>query len=120
MEVRNLICIGCPLGCPVTVTIDGEDINVTGNTCPKGAEYARKEVSNPTRIVTSSIRVNDGVIARVSVKTKKDIPKSKIFEVMEEIQGTRVDAPVSMGQVLIPDCAKTGVEIIATKSVDRV
>ncbi len=119
MEVRNLICIGCPLGCPVTVTIDGDDINVTGNTCPRGADYARKEVSNPTRIVTSSIRVNDGVIARVSVKTKNDIPKSKIFEVMEEIRNTRVDAPVAMGQVLIADCAGTGVEIVATKGVDR-
>ncbi len=120
MEARNLICIGCPLGCPVTVTIDGDDISVTGNTCPRGADYARKEVTNPTRIVTSSIRVNGGAIARVSVKTKNDIPKSRIFEVMEEIRGTRVDAPVSMGQVLIADCAGTGVEIIATKSVDRV
>ena len=120
MEVRNLICIGCPLGCPVTVTMDGDDMNVTGNTCPRGEAYAKKEVTHPTRIVTSSIRVKDGVIARVSVKTKDDIPKSKIFEVMEEIRGTHVDAPVSMGQVLIADCAGTGVEIIATKSVDRI
>ena len=120
METRNLICIGCPLGCPVTVTIDGDDINVTGNTCPRGADYAKKEVLSPTRIVTSSIRVNDGVIARVSVKTKSDIPKSKIFEVMKEIQVVRVDAPVALGQILIEDCAGTGVEIIATKDVPRV
>lgn len=120
METRNLICIGCPLGCPVTVNIDGDDINVTGNTCPRGADYAKKEVLSPTRIVTSSIRVNDGVIARVSVKTKSDIPKSKIFEVMKEIQAVRVDAPVALGQILIEDCAGTGVEIIATKDVPRV
>ena len=119
METRNLICIGCPLGCPVTVTIDGDDINVTGNTCPRGADYAKKEVLSPTRIVTSSIRVNGGEIARVSVKTKSDIPKSKIFEVMEKIRSTRVDAPVAMGQVLIENCADTGVEIIATKGVER-
>ena len=120
METRNLICIGCPLGCPVTVTMDGDDINVTGNTCPRGADYAKKEVLSPTRIVTSSIKVNDGVIARVSVKTKSDIPKSKIFEVMKEIQAVRVDAPVALGQILIEDCAGTGVEIIATKDVPRV
>ena len=83
METRNLICIGCPLGCPVTVTIDGENINVTGNTCPRGADYAKKEVLSPTRIVTSSIRVDGGDIAMVSVKTKSDIPKSKIFDVMK-------------------------------------
>ena len=120
METRNLICIGCPLGCPVTVTMDGDDINVTGNTCPRGADYAKKEVLSPTRIVTSSIKVNDGVIARVSVKTKSDIPKSKIFEVMKEIQAVRIDAPVALGQVLIADCAGTGVEIIANKDVPRI
>ena len=118
MEVRNLICIGCPLGCPVTVTMEGEEINVTGNTCPRGADYAKKEVLSPTRIVTSSIRVNHGVIARVSVKTKSDIPKSKIFDVMEEIRSIRVEAPVAMGQVLIENCAGTGVDIIATKDVE--
>ena len=118
METRNLICIGCPLGCPVTVTMEGEDINVTGNTCPRGADYAKKEVISPTRIVTSSIRVNHGVIARVSVKTKSDIPKSKIFDVMEEIRSIRVEAPVAMGQVLIENCAGTGVDIIATKDVE--
>ena len=114
METRNLICIGCP----VTVTMEGEEINVTGNTCPRGADYAKKEVLSPTRIVTSSIRVNHGVIARVSVKTKSDIPKSKIFDVMEEIRSIRVEAPVAMGQVLIENCAGTGVDIIATKDVE--
>ena len=118
MEVRNLICIGCPLGCPVTVTMEGEEINVTGNTCPRGADYAKKEVLSPTRIVTSSIRVNHGVIDRVSVKTISDIPKSKFFDVMEEILSIRVEAPVAMGQVLIENCAGTGVDIIATKDVE--
>ncbi len=119
METRNLICIGCPLGCPLTVNIEGEDIKVTGNTCPRGADYAKKEVLSPTRIVTSSIRVDGGDIAMVSVKTKSDIPKSKIFDIMKEIRAARVDAPVAMGQVLIENCADTGVDIIATKNVAR-
>ncbi len=118
MEVRNLICIGCPMGCPLTVTMDGEKTDVTGNTCPRGADYARKEVLSPTRIVTSSIRVTGGEIARVSVKTKSDIPKSKIFDVMAEIRAQKAEAPVQMGQVLIRDCAGTGVDIIATKTVE--
>ncbi len=119
MEVKNLICIGCPLGCPLTVTIDGENITVAGNTCPRGDDYARKEILSPTRIVTSSVRVKDGTIARVSCKTKNDIPKGKIFDIMKEIQAVCVEAPVAMGQVLIADVAGTGVEIIATKDVPR-
>ena len=118
METRNLICIGCTLGCPLTVTMDGEKIEVTGNTCPRGADYAKKEVLSPTRIVTSSIRVTGGRIARVSVKTKSDIPKAKIFEVMAEIRARKAEAPVRMGQVLIENCAGTGVDIIATKTVE--
>ena len=80
MENRDLICIGCPLGCPLTVTIEnGEVTAVAGNTCPKGDAYARKEVTNPTRIVTSTVCVEGGVAPMVSCKTASDIPKGKIF-----------------------------------------
>ena len=81
MEVRELICIGCPLGCPLTVKMDGDQIEVSGNTCKRGDDYARKEVLSPTRIVTSSVHVTGGAIEMVSVKTKEDIPKGKIFEI---------------------------------------
>lgn len=117
MEVKNLICIGCPLGCPLTVTIDGEDISVTGNTCPRGADYARKEILSPTRIVTSSVRVKDGTIARVSCKTKSDIPKGKIFDCVKALKDVEVVAPVKIGDVIVENVAGTGVNVIATKNV---
>ena len=117
MEVRNLICIGCPLGCPVTVTMDGDDINVTGNTCPRGEDYAKKEVLSPTRIVTSSVKVEGGDMAMVSVKTEHDIPKGKIMDIMAEIHGAQAKAPVAIGDVVIEDCAGTGVNIVATRNV---
>ena len=71
MEKRELTCIGCPLGCAVTVEMEGSEIlRVSGHTCKRGEEYARKEVTNPTRIVTSIVRVIGGRIPMVSVKTK--------------------------------------------------
>ena len=86
MEEKNLICICCPLGCPLTVTLEnGEVVSVTGNTCPRGAAYGRREVTNPTRIVTSTALVSGGVLPVVSVKTASDIPKGKIKDVMEAI-----------------------------------
>ena len=112
-----LTCIGCPLGCGLTVTIDGDDISVTGNTCPRGEIYARKEVTDPTRIVTSTVAVEGGVIRRVPVKTARDIPKGKIGEVCLAIRGVHVSAPVERGDVVLKDCAGTGVDIIATRSV---
>lgn len=118
MEVRELTCIGCPLGCPLTVTIeDGKEPVVAGNTCKRGEDYGKKEVTNPTRIVTSSVRVSGGEMAMVSCKTRTDIPKGKIFDVMTEIRALTVPAPVKMGDVLIADCAGTGVDVIATKNV---
>lgn len=118
MEVRELICIGCPLGCPVTVTMDnGEVVEVKGNTCKRGDVYARKEVTNPTRIVTSTVKVKGGSLAMVSVKTKNDIPKEKIFDCVRALKGVEVQAPVHIGDVIMTDVAGTGVDIIATKEV---
>ncbi|HIQ74047.1 MAG TPA: DUF1667 domain-containing protein [Candidatus Cottocaccamicrobium excrementipullorum] len=119
MEVRELTCIGCPLGCSLTVKMDGETIEVKGNTCRRGEDYAKKEVTNPTRIVTSSVHVTGGNLEMVSVKTQRDIPKDKIFAVMEEIRKVTAQAPVAIGDVLIDNCAGTGVSVVATKNVER-
>lgn len=120
METRDLICIGCPLGCPITVTMEGNEVTaVTGNTCKRGDDYARKEVTNPTRIVTSTVCVEGGDIAMVSVKTKSDIPKGKIFDCVKALKGVKVEAPVAIGDVIVADVAGTGVDIIATKDVAK-
>ena len=119
METRELICIGCPLGCPLTVTVEHGDVtSVTGNTCPRGDAYARKEVTNPTRIVTSTVRVNGGVSPMVSCKTASDIPKGKIFEVTEALKNVCAPAPVTIGDVVLANVAGTGVDVITTKNID--
>lgn len=119
MEKVNLICIGCPLGCPLTVELEGETVrSVSGNTCKNGDKYARKELTNPTRIVTSTVRVTGGRLNVVSVKTASDIPKNKIFDCVRALKVVQVSAPVTMGQVILADVAGTGVAVIATKNID--
>lgn len=115
METKEMTCINCPMGCQLTVTIDDNDIKVSGNTCPRGETYAKDEVLHPTRIVTSTIEVNNG--QRVSCKTKLAIPKDKIFDVMKEIKNTKCSAPIKIGEVLIKDVCGTGIDIVATKNV---
>ena len=114
---RELICIRCPIGCQLKVEIAGENISVTGNTCPRGKEYGIKEVTNPTRTVTGSVRVDGGVLPLVSVKTKTDIPKDKIFTVMGIIHKTRMKAPIRIGDIIVPDVAGTGSDIVATRTI---
>ncbi len=109
VTTRELTCIGCPMGCPLTVTMEaGEVISVTGNTCKRGDIYARKEVTNPTRIVTSTVRVTGGDADMVSVKTKEDIPKGKIFECVKALKTVEVPAPVHIGDVYCEGCGRYG------------
>lgn len=120
MEIRNLTCIGCPMGCPLTVKTDnGEVLSVEGNTCKKGAIYGKKEVTAPTRIVTTTVRVSGGAENMVSVKTASDIPKGKIFDCIHALKDITVPAPVYIGDVILPDVAGTGVNIIATKNIEK-
>ena len=118
MEKRNLICIGCPMGCPLVVTMDhGEVVSVEGNICKRGTVYGKKEVTNPTRIVTSTVRVSGGSIPVVSVKTREDIPKEKIFDCIKALKKVEVAAPVHIGDVVLRDVAGTGVDVVATKNI---
>lgn len=118
MSTRELTCIGCPLGCALTVTMEGDSVtSVTGNTCPRGDAYARKEVTNPTRIVTTTVRVEGGVCPMVNVKTAADIPKDKIFECTSALKDVIAQAPVNIGDVILADVAGTGVDIVAARNV---
>lgn len=120
MKQVHLICIGCPLGCPLTAELeDGEVRSVTGNTCKNGEKYARRELTNPTRIVTTTVRVSGGELAMVSVKTASDIPKGKIFDCIRALKDMEVPAPISIGQVILPDAAGTGVGVVATRHVRK-
>ena len=113
---RNLICIICPRGCAMTVEGEGNELTVTGNTCPKGKQYAIDECTHPMRTVTSTVRVTNRQDVMVSVKTAAPVPKDSIFRVMERIRATTVKAPVKAGDVLAPDVF--GTDVIATKSIE--
>lgn len=118
MEQRELICINCPLGCPLTVTLENNEVvSVSGNTCPRGEAYGRKECTNPTRIVTSTVRVTGGSLTVVSVKTASDIPKEKMADCVRALKNVTAAAPIHIGDVLLKNVADTGVNIIATRNV---
>ncbi len=113
--IRELTCVACPLGCSITVDYDENGVNsVTGNTCKRGDAYARTEIVNPTRSLTSTVRVNGGIHPVVPVKSNRPVPKNLMFECMKVINSATVEAPVCIGQVIIPDILGTGADIVAT------
>ena len=117
---RELICIGCPMGCPLTVTVEeGKVTAVSGNICRKGKEYAEAECLNPTRTLTTTVKIKNAMYPLLSVRTSKPIPKDQIEACLQYLHGITVEAPVTIGQVIVEDILQTGVDIIATKSMAR-
>lgn len=119
MDRKYLTCIGCPMGCAMVVELsDDGSITVTGNSCPAGEKYAIKEVTNPTRILTTTVGVYKGVCPRVSIKSAGDIPKPKLMECTRLLKDYFVEAPVHIGDVIFRDILGTGVDMVATRNVE--
>ena len=116
--LREFTCIMCPLGCSLEVTEEnGQVIDVKGNTCPKGREYAVQEVTAPMRNIASSIRIDGGELPLASVRLSAPIPKKDIFRAMEEIRKLHLTAPVYIGDVVISHLLGTEADVIVTKNV---
>lgn len=115
---KELICIGCPIGCTLQVQLDenGTFVSVTGNGCKKGAQYGKTECTDPRRTLTTTVLCEDGV--PVAVKTAQEIPKSKLMEAMELVSRLTAKLPVHIGDVIAPDIC--GSPLIATQSHPRV
>lgn len=112
---RDLICIICPRGCSLSAEIDGSNVTVSGNACPKGQEYAVNECINPVRTVTATVRVSNRENTMVSVKTATPVSKDRMMEVMGTLRTIQIQAPISIGDVIAKDIC--GSDIIVTKAV---
>ena len=114
--MTELICIVCPKGCRLKVDEENGYV-VSGNSCPRGAEYGKNEIQNPTRVLTSTVRLSGGAYRRCPVKTDAAVPKGKLMEIMKALNQVELTSPVSIGQVVLSDAAGTGVNVVVTKSL---
>lgn len=120
-ERKEFVCIRCPLGCNISVELENGDIkHITGNTCPRGADYVTGELTDPRRIVTSLVRVKGGELPVVSVKTAADIPKDMIGDCIKALKEIELAAPVRIGDVVIENVCGIGVDIVATANVVKI
>jgi len=113
---KNMTCIICPRGCLMKVTKQADTIEVSGNSCPKGKDYAQSELTNPTRTVTSSVFVENREGKSVSVKTDRPVSKANIFDVMAVIRSVKATAPVAIGDIIKADVY--GCNIVATSAIE--
>ena len=120
METKDMICIVCPLGCKLKVSKDETaqgGYRVAGNNCFRGADYGVKEMSNPTRVLTTTITISESLLKKLPVRTSEAIPKPLLKEAIQYINKVEVKAPIQMGQVIIKNLLDTGVDVIASRSM---
>ena len=106
----NIICTSCPLGCRLIY----DNGNITGNECKRGIDYAKTEMTNPMRNITTSVKVDNTML---SVKTASPVPKNMIMDIIKAIHKTKPKAPIKIGDVIIENILNTGVNILATRDV---
>lgn len=114
--MKELICIVCPRGCRLQVD-ETDGYRVTGNSCPRGEEYGKMELTSPTRTLTSTVAVRGAAYPRCPVKTTKPIPKGLIFEAMQTLDGLELTAPVALGQVAVANVCGTGADFVTTRAL---
>ena len=118
----RMICIVCPVGCELEVEVNEDRsriVQIKGFKCPKGEEYAIREVTDPRRILMTVVRVRGGHLPIVSVKTVEPIPRGRLADATREISRMVVDAPVRVGDIVVSDLLDTGVSVVATNNVHR-
>lgn len=116
---ESLICVSCPMGCHLDIVIpETGEWKIAGNQCKRGIMYAKAELTNPTRVLTSTVRVNNGFLNRVPVRTTDAIPKPLLFEAMKVINKATLDAPVRIGDVVVVNLLDTGIDIITSRSME--
>lgn len=120
VETKQLNCINCPMGCLLTVTLeDGKVVKVEGNTCPRGETYAHQELTDPQRMLTSTVRVEGGALPLLPVVSKSTLPKGRIMDCAEALRSVAVQAPVKTGDVIVSDILGLGVDIIASRDMEK-
>ncbi|MDB9312512.1 DUF1667 domain-containing protein [Spirulina sp. CS-785/01] len=118
--LSHYLCIGCPMGCRLEVEADdGEIVEVRGFSCQRGENYAKQEFVEPRRMVTTTVKINHSLWARIPVKTVDAIPKERVQDLCDALHRIQLEAPVEMGDVILEDALGTGINVVASRSMPR-
>ncbi|HIH98642.1 MAG TPA: DUF1667 domain-containing protein [Thermoplasmata archaeon] len=113
-------CTLCPMGCRIEVVVeDGKILEIKGNECKKGEKYAIDEFSNPCRILTTTVRIQGGLLPKLPVRSTEPIPKKLIPSGVKEVKKAKVKAPVNYGDVILRNIFNLGVDIVSSRDLEK-
>ena len=120
IEKKRLNCIVCPMGCEINIELtDGKITKIEGNTCKRGEMYSKEELTAPRRMLTSSVRIKNGMLPLLPVVSSSAIPKDRILDCAEALRGIVAEAPVRAGAVIMPNILGLGVDMVASRDMER-
>lgn len=114
----ELTCIVCPMGCHLYVEKTNDTYKVEGNTCKRGEKYALEELTNPKKVITTTVKLSNSYLNLLPVKTEDSVPKGMIFKIMEELDNVKVIAPIKVGDIIIENILGTKVNVVSTKTIE--
>ncbi len=112
--MKEITCIICPVGCRILIDKD----NISNYKCKKGLNYAREELINPKRNITTTVKAINLSKRRVAVKLDKEIPKDALVDVLKEIKKVKIDKKVKRGEIIKENILNLGVNLISQETVD--
>lgn len=119
-ERREFICITCPVGCTLHAIIEGDElIEVDGGQCRRGVDFVREELTDPRRMLTTTVQVEGGILPLVPVRSEEPLPKALVLDVARALRNVVLNAPVAQHQVVLEDALGSGVNIITSRGIAR-
>ncbi|MBN2047164.1 MAG: DUF1667 domain-containing protein [Anaerolineaceae bacterium] len=117
LEHVKLICVSCPRGCTLDVTKDGDTIVTSNAGCKRGKDYAVQELTDPRRMVATTVKVQGGMHPLLPVYTASPFPKPRIQELLAALRQIEVKAPIRMEEVILENALDTGIDILASRNL---
>lgn len=114
--MKEVICIVCPRGCRLRVD-EENGYAVSGNACPRGAEYGKMELQNPVRTVTTTVCCAGGLYPRCPVRTNRPIPKGLVIDAVAALNGIVLTAPIRQGQTVLQNVCGTGADFVTERDL---
>jgi CxxC motif-containing protein len=117
---EKMICITCPKGCTLEVTRDGQTVIRVRQGCKRGKEYAQSELTDPRRMIATTVRVRGGLHPLLPVATAAPFPKPRIQELVDALRNVEVNAPVELGQPILENALGTGIAVLASRRIEKI
>lgn len=116
---KEYTCIICPRSCDLVLEKENGELRVSGNSCPRGAEYAENEYLHPVRMITTTVKLIGGKNRTLPVISSGAVPKEKLRDCLDYLYGLEIQTPVKLHDVIVENILDTGISVLAARDAEE-